>query len=377
MSSRPRTEGASVSQLELQQLRKTFGKVVAVDSLDLEIDRGELVSLVGPSGCGKTTTLRMVAGLQEADRGRIVLDGRDVTHEPANRRGMGVVFQSYALFPNMTAADNIAYGLAVRKRPSAEIRRRVADLVDLIEIGDAAQRYPHQLSGGQQQRVALARALAIEPAVLLLDEPLSALDAAVRLTLRLEIRRIQRSLGIATMYITHDQEEALSISDRVAVMRDGRIEQLGTPEDIYTAPVNEYVARFVGSSNRLDVRVLDANARTVEWRGVPVPVVAGASVAAGQPAVMIVRPERIRISPAAADGASNGSWNGVVVERTFLGATTRLTVLVGDDKLLADLPGEATSAVRYGIDDRVAVTFEPGGSRLIPASATPIDLAVE
>jgi putative spermidine/putrescine transport system ATP-binding protein len=366
-----------VSQLELQQLRKTFGKVVAVDSLDLEIDRGELVSLVGPSGCGKTTTLRMVAGLQDADRGRVVLDGRDVTHEPANRRGMGVVFQSYALFPNMTAADNIAYGLAVRKRPTAEIRRRVADLVDLIEIGDAAQRYPHQLSGGQQQRVALARALAIEPAVLLLDEPLSALDAAVRLTLRLEIRRIQRSLGIATMYITHDQEEALSISDRVAVMRDGRIEQLGTPEDIYTAPVNEYVARFVGSSNRLDVRVLDANARTVEWRGVPVPVVAGANVAAGQPGVMIVRPERIRITPAGPDGASNGSWDGVVVERTFLGATTRLTVLVGDDRLLADLPGEATSAVRFGIDDRVAVTFEPGGSRLIPASATPIDLAVE
>jgi putative spermidine/putrescine transport system ATP-binding protein len=366
-----------VSQLELQQLRKTFGKVVAVDSLDLEIDRGELVSLVGPSGCGKTTTLRMVAGLQDADRGRIILEGRDVTHEPANRRGMGVVFQSYALFPNMTAADNIAYGLAIRKRPAAEIRKRVADLVDLIEIGDASLRYPHQLSGGQQQRVALARALAIEPLVLLLDEPLSALDAAVRLTLRLEIRRIQRSLGIATMYITHDQEEALSISDRVAVMRDGRIEQLGTPEDVYTAPVNEYVARFVGSSNRLDVRVVDANARTVEWRGQPVPVVAGASVAAGQPAVMIVRPERIRITPAGADGAAPGSWDGVVVERTFLGATTRLTVLVGDDRLLADLPGEATSAVRFGIDDRVAVMFEPGGSRLIPASATPIDLAVE
>ncbi|MEO5939615.1 MAG: ABC transporter ATP-binding protein, partial [Candidatus Limnocylindrales bacterium] len=280
-----------MSQLELQQLRKTFGKVVAVDSLDLEIDRGELVSLVGPSGCGKTTTLRMVAGLQTADRGKILLEGRDVTHEPANRRGMGVVFQSYALFPNMTAADNIGYGLVVRKQPSAEIRKRVADLVDLIEIGDAAERYPHQLSGGQQQRVALARALAIEPPVLLLDEPLSALDAAVRLTLRLEIRRIQRSLGIATLYITHDQEEALSISDRVAVMRNGLVEQLGTPEDIYTAPANEYVARFVGTSNRLDVRVLDPAAGTVEWRGVTVPVVTAGAVEAGRPAVMIVRPE--------------------------------------------------------------------------------------
>ena len=376
MSSNP-DRGSVVSQLELQQLRKTFGKVVAVDSLDLEIDRGELVSLVGPSGCGKTTTLRMVAGLQTADRGKILLEGRDVTHEPANRRGMGVVFQSYALFPNMTAADNIGYGLVVRKRPSAEIKKRVADLVDLIEIGDAAERYPHQLSGGQQQRVALARALAIEPPVLLLDEPLSALDAAVRLTLRLEIRRIQRSLGIATMYITHDQEEALSISDRVAVMRNGLVEQLGTPEDIYTAPANEYVARFVGTSNRLDVRVLDPAAGTVEWRGVTVPVVTAGTLGAGGPAVMIVRPERIRVSAPSSDGPATGSWPGTVVERTFLGSVTRLTVLVGDDRLLADLPGEATSAVRFGIDDAVSVAFEPGGTRLIPASSSPIDLAVE
>src|SRR3954471_15409395 len=266
--------GAIVTQLELQQLRKTFGRVVAVDSLDLDIDRGELVSLVGPSGCGKTTTLRLVAGLEQADRGKILLEGRDVTTEPANRRRMGVVFQSYALFPNMTAADNIGYGLAVRKRPAAEVRKKVAELVELIQIGDAAKRYPHQLSGGQQQRVALARALAIEPPILLLDEPLSALDAAVRLTLRLEIRRIQRSLGIATMYITHDQEEALSISDRVAVMRDGRIEQLGVPEQIYTAPANEYVARFVGTSNRLDVKVVDAAGSAVEWQGRPVRVAA-------------------------------------------------------------------------------------------------------
>jgi putative spermidine/putrescine transport system ATP-binding protein len=364
-----------VSQLELHGLRKTFGQVVAVDNLDLEIDRGELVSLVGPSGCGKTTTLRMVAGLQDADRGRILLGGRDVTHEPANRRGMGVVFQSYALFPNMTAADNIAYGLVVRRRPADEVRRRVDALVDLIEIGDGAKRYPHQLSGGQQQRVALARALAIEPGVLLLDEPLSALDAAVRLTLRLEIRRIQRSLGIATMYITHDQEEALSISDRVAVMRDGRIEQLGTPEEIYTAPTNEYVARFVGTSNRLDVTVAADDTSAVEWRDVRVPVVAGAPLSAQSRAVMIVRPERIRVTPLNGNGSSPGSWPGTVVERTFLGAVTRLTIRVGDDVLLADLPGEATSAVRFSVDDRVGVTFEPGGCRLIPASATPIDLA--
>jgi putative spermidine/putrescine transport system ATP-binding protein len=290
---------------------------------------------------------------------------------------MGVVFQSYALFPNMTAADNIGYGLVVRKRPADEIKKKVAALVDLIEIGDGATRYPHQLSGGQQQRVALARALAIEPGVLLLDEPLSALDAAVRLTLRLEIRRIQRSLGIATMYITHDQEEALSISDRVAVMRDGRIEQLGTPETIYTAPANEYVARFVGTSNRLEVRVIDDRGSVVEWRGVQVPVVADAALTTGSAAVMIVRPERIRVSGIDGDSAAGGSWEGAVVERTFLGSVTRLTIRVGDDILLADLPGEATSAVRFGIDDRVCVSFEAGGCRLIPASPTPIQLAVE
>ncbi|MEA2518835.1 MAG: putative spermidine/putrescine transport system ATP-binding protein, partial [Chloroflexota bacterium] len=302
------------------------------------------------------------------DHGRILLEGRDVTHEPANRRGMGVVFQSYALFPNMTAAENIGYGLAVRKRSAADIKRKVAELVDLIQIGDGATRYPHQLSGGQQQRVALARALAIEPAVLLLDEPLSALDAAVRLTLRLEIRRIQRSLGIATMYITHDQEEALSISDRVAVMRDGRVEQLGAPEQIYTAPANEYVARFVGTSNRLDVRVLDAAGTSVEWRGRTVRVESDGRLTAGAPAVMIVRPERVRLTPSAA-GAVDDAWAGAVVERTFLGSVTRLTVRVGDEILLADLPGEATSAVRLGIGDAVAVAFEPGGSRLIPKAA--------
>ncbi|HET8785658.1 MAG TPA: ABC transporter ATP-binding protein [Candidatus Limnocylindrales bacterium] len=365
-----------MTQLELQQLRKTFGHVVAVDSLDLEIDRGELVSLVGPSGCGKTTTLRMVAGLQQADRGRILLEGRDVTKEPANQRGMGVVFQSYALFPNMTAAENIGYGLAVRKRSKADVKRKVAELVDLIQIGDAASRYPHQLSGGQQQRVALARALAIEPPVLLLDEPLSALDAAVRLTLRLEIRRIQRSLGIATMYITHDQEEALSISDRVAVMRDGRVEQLGTPEAIYTKPANAYVAGFVGTSNRLPVRVSGADGTQVEWQGRPVRVAPDPGFASGSSAILVVRPERVRVTPAT-DGGGAEDWPGRIAERTFLGSVTRFTIRVGDDVLLADVPGEATAEVRLDIDDPVTIAFESGSGRLIPDSATPLpdDLA--
>jgi putative spermidine/putrescine transport system ATP-binding protein len=366
-----------VTQLELQQLRKTFGHVIAVDSLDLEIDRGELVSLVGPSGCGKTTTLRMVAGLQQADRGRILLEGRDVTTEPANRRGMGVVFQSYALFPNMTAAENIAYGLDVRRRSKGDVKRRVAELVELIQIGDAANRYPHQLSGGQQQRVALARALAIEPPVLLLDEPLSALDAAVRLTLRLEIRRIQRSLGIATMYITHDQEEALSISDRVAVMREGRVEQLGTPEAIYTKPANAYVAGFVGTSNRLPVEVTGADGAQVEWQGRPVRVAPDTGFRAGSAAILVVRPERIRVSPAD-DGTGAEGWPGRIAERTFLGSVTRFTIRVGDEVLLADVPGEATAEVRLDLDDPVTLNFEPGSGRLIPVSAVPLpdDLAM-
>ncbi len=365
-----------MTQLELQQLRKTFGHVVAVDSLDLVIDRGELVSLVGPSGCGKTTTLRMVAGLQQADRGRILLEGRDVTNEPANQRGMGVVFQSYALFPNMTAAENIAYGLDVRKRSKGDVKRRVAELVDLIQIGDAAKRYPHQLSGGQQQRVALARALAIEPPVLLLDEPLSALDAAVRLTLRLEIRRIQRSLGIATMYITHDQEEALSISDRVAVMRDGRVEQLGTPEAIYTKPANGYVAGFVGTSNRLPVQVTGADGTQVEWQGRPVRVAPDTAFPAGSSAILVVRPERITVSPPTGDAGGEG-WPGRIAERTFLGSVTRFSIRVGDEVLLADVPGEASAEVRLDLDDPVTISFEPGSGRLIPVSAAPLpdDLA--
>ena len=365
-----------MSQLELQQLRKTFGHVVAVDSLDLEIDRGELVSLVGPSGCGKTTTLRMVAGLQQADRGRILLEGRDVTHGASEPAGHGRRLPVVRAVPEHDGAPRTSATASLSgSAPGGTSSARSAELVELIQIGDAANRYPHQLSGGQQQRVALARALAIEPPVLLLDEPLSALDAAVRLTLRLEIRRIQRSLGIATMYITHDQEEALSISDRVAVMRDGRIEQLGTPEEIYTAPANEYVARFVGTSNRLPVEVTGATA-PVEWQGRAVRVATDAGFRPAAAAVMIVRPERIRVVPPD-DGTAAGGWPGRIVERTFLGSVTRLTVRVGDEVLLADVPGEATAAVRLEIDDPVAIAFEPGSGRLIPVSAVPLpgDLA--
>ena len=363
-------------QLELSNLHKRFGSVVAVEKLDLEIERGELVSLVGPSGCGKTTTLRIVAGLQQADAGKVVLEGRDVTDDPPSKRGMGVVFQSYALFPNMTAAENIGYGLVVRRTDKAAIQRKVAELVELTQLGTAAERYPHQLSGGQQQRVALGRALAIEPPVLLLDEPLSALDAAVRVSLRAEIRRIQRSLGIATLYVTHDQEEALSISDRVVVMREGRIEQQGRPEDIYAAPATEYVARFIGTSNRLKVHVRDAKAGLVEWHGQPITVAPGQAVADGAEALLVVRPENVRVArrhdgDAATDGKARQA--GTVAEKTFLGSTSRFSVNLDSGVLLADVNG-GEEAAAIGIDDPVWVDFDPLGCRLVPVDGSSVGL---
>ena len=219
------------------------------------------MSFLGPSGCGKTTTLRMIAGFEKPTAGTITVDGADITHKPPNQRNVGMVFQSYALFPNMTVADNIGFGLKVRKRPKAEIRKRVDELLGLINLPGRGDRYPYQLSGGQQQRVALARALAIEPQVLLLDEPLSALDAKIRIVLRKEIRAIQRQLGITTVYVTHDQEEALSLSDRVVVMSEGRIEQIGTPFEIYNFPSTPFVASFVGTLNLVDAGVVDAGGR--------------------------------------------------------------------------------------------------------------------
>ena len=233
-----------------------FGNVVALDHLDLEIHSGEFVSLLGPSGCGKTTALRIIAGFEWPDSGEVLVDGHDVLGMPANRRNMGMVFQAYSLFPNLTAQQNVEFGLRVRKQSHEARSRRARELLELVGLGEAMGRYPRQLSGGQQQRVALARSIAIQPSVLLLDEPLSALDAKVRVQLREEVRRIQLELGITTLYVTHDQEEALSISDRVAVMSQGRVEQLGTPAQIYSGPRTAFVANFVGTMNKLEGTVV-------------------------------------------------------------------------------------------------------------------------
>ncbi len=258
--------------VQFQDMHRWYGPVHALAGLSIDIAPGELVALLGPSGCGKTTALRALGGLDEVDAGRILVDGRDITHVPANKRNMGIVFQAYSLFPNMTAGDNVAYGLRLRGAGKEERRKRATETLDLVGLGGYANRYPHQMSGGQQQRVALARALAIRPQVLLLDEPLSALDAKVRRQLREEIRRIQIAVGTTTLFVTHDQEEALALGDRVGVMSAGRLEQIAAPAELYDRPATAFVAEFVGLTNRMKGVASDG---VVDVLGARVPLLAG------------------------------------------------------------------------------------------------------
>jgi len=334
----------------MEGLRRHYGPVVALDGVDLTVGAGELVALLGPSGCGKTTTLRLLAGLEDADAGSITVGGRDITHVPANRRDMGMVFQAYSLFPHMTVRQNVAFGLRLRRVSKAERDRRALEMLDLVGLSQQAERYAHQISGGQQQRVALARALAIEPQVLLLDEPLSALDAKVRAQLRDQIRRIQLEVGITTLFVTHDQEEALAIADRVGVMKDGRIEQLGPPTEIYSRPGTSFVAEFVGLSNRLAGTV---SGSTVTVRGYDLPLV-DLSTPPG-PVTALVRPEAVTLA-SSSDGES-GPLTGTVIAVTFLGATSRVTVDLGDTTILAQLPTSDATALSAG--SRVTLAIRP------------------
>src|SRR5689334_10763207 len=308
--------------LELQNLHRDFGTNKALDGIEISLGEGEFLSLLGPSGCGKTTALRLVAGFDRPDDGRIVVDGRDVTRVSPNKRDMGMVFQAYSLFPNMTARQNVAFGLRIRGQKRDERDKRVLELLDLVGLSHAVDRYPHQLSGGMQQRVALARALAIQPRVLLLDEPLSALDAKVRVQLREEIRRIQLELGITTLYVTHDQEEALAVSDHVAVMYGGVIEQMGTPAEMYTAPKTPFVAEFIGTMNRLEGTVVEDG--VVEHAGMRLRIDGARGHQNGQRVLVLVRPEELELQAANGSAPNGNTITGEVLTHTFLGPVTRL-----------------------------------------------------
>ncbi len=339
-------------EVRLENLVRRYGPVTALDGLSLTLAPGELVALLGPSGCGKTTALRLLAGLEQADEGKVIIGGSDVTDLPTNRRNIGMVFQAYSLFPHMVAWENVAFGLQMRDVGKAERKKRALDMLELVGLGRFANRYANQMSGGQQQRVALARALAIQPQVLLLDEPLSALDAKVRSRLRDEIRRVQLEVGITTLFVTHDQEEALAIADRVGVMQAGKLEQLGPPTLVYSRPATPFVADFVGLTNRIPGEVKNGG---VEVRGTQLPLVQQ-DVPPG-PAIALVRPEAVSIA-GNGDGQS-GPLVGTVIAVAFLGAISRVTVDLGDMTILAQLPTAAASDHPAGTRVRLALRPDP------------------
>jgi putative spermidine/putrescine transport system ATP-binding protein len=335
-----------MSFLNLSGIRKTFGANVVVRDFNLSVERGELVTFLGPSGCGKTTTLRMIAGFETPTAGQVSVGGRDITDLRPNRRDIGMVFQSYALFPNMTVAGNVGFGLRVAGKPAAQISARVDEMLAMIKLPQLSARYPYQLSGGQQQRVSLARALAPSPQILLLDEPLSALDARIRVSLREEIRALQRSLGITTIFVTHDQEEALSMSDRIVVMNEGAIEQVGSPSEIYNRPRTRFVASFVGTLNLLGGEIVDAARGRVVIEGQPVATedpIPGAR--AGEIRQFALRPEALKLGAGEDD---RNRLTGIVEEVAFLGAVVRLRARIGGSDVLIDVfnSGAAPPAAR-------------------------------
>lgn len=362
--------------LELEGITKYFGQLTAVDAVSLSVEQGEFLTLLGPSGCGKTTILRMVAGFEVPSAGNILLDDEDITRRPPSKRPMGMVFQSYALFPHMTAEQNIAFGMNIKHQPKDVIKRRCAELLELVGLSEKGNSYPHQLSGGQQQRVALARALAVEPKVLLLDEPLSALDAKVRVSLRNEIRRIQQQLKMTAIYVTHDQEEALAISDRIAVMAKGRIEQLDQPEEIYSNPRTVFAATFVGTSNHFNGTLTSTSEGLCQAENQTLHVPPTTQLHNGDKVLVLVRPEEVSLSEAnsAIEDSTNGIGNhitGTIELRTFLGPFTRFHVRVNDATVLTtDVPSQ--QARNFFVAQNVVLSFAPDACQVLPLDAAAI-----
>ena len=354
-----------MTHLELTGIQKRFGQTYAVQDFNLTAEKGEFVSFLGPSGCGKTTTLRMIAGFEQPTAGTIAVNGADITGMPPNRRNIGMVFQSYALFPNMTVGDNIGFALKVRKRPKDQIRKRVDELLAMFHLPDKGGRFPYQLSGGQQQRVALARALAAEPEVLLLDEPLSALDAKIRVALRKEIRAIQRQFGITTVYVTHDQEEALSLSDRVVVMSEGRIEQIGSPAEIYNFPATPFVASFVGTLNLIQVTVVDGSTARLSVGDQEI-IGSRPGAGSGQRATVALRPEAVALGEA---GGSN-RLRGTVEDVSFLGSIVRTRLRIAADATLSFDQFNDPSLSTAVVGETITVSFSPESTLVLEGRAS-------
>jgi spermidine/putrescine transport system ATP-binding protein len=368
-------EATGSGSVTLERVTKRFGDFVAVDDLSLELEPGEFFTLLGPSGCGKTTTLRMIAGFEEPSEGRILIEGQDVAALPAHRRPTNTVFQSYALFPHLSVHENVAFGLKRKRVPREEIEGRVREELERVGLADQANRRPNQLSGGMQQRVALARALVNLPKVLLLDEPLGALDLKLRKGLQVELKRIQREVGITFVYVTHDQEEALTMSDRIAVMNRGRVEQVADPETVYGRPATRFVAGFIGVSNLMPATVEQAaNGRARVRLDAGVEVEAGASgVAPGERCHAVVRPEKLRIEHAAS-GSANGSPSveGVVESSVYLGTATQIVVrLPGDVPMTVLVPNadEDERARLPGGGARVRLSWDPENIHLVKESS--------
>ncbi|KJL23429.1 Spermidine/putrescine import ATP-binding protein PotA [Microbacterium oxydans] len=356
---------AATGAVRIDRVTKRYGTATAVDDLSLDVQPGEFLSLLGPSGCGKTTTLRMIAGFEYPDGGDILISGRSVLNLPPYRREVNTVFQAYALFPHLTVAENVAYGLQQRRVPKAEQRERVSEALDMVQLRAFADRKPTQLSGGQQQRIALSRALINRPSVLLLDEPLAALDRQLREEMQLELKLLQARLGTTFVFVTHDQAEALSMSDRIAVMRAGRIEQLDAPDAIYAEPASAYVASFIGQQNFVHGTVRAAGDAVDTAIGVIAGRWGGERVTAGQPAVAAIRPEYIRL-----EQGEGGGVPGRVLGVSHLGETLQVAVRVGEDAtFLSRMP--APTAPRVGVDDAVRCVWDPADARLFAAEGIP------